>query len=177
MQKRYSKVVFKDYNSKQNLLFPANIGDLIADKHPVRIVDQIIDRINISSLLDTYQGGGTSSYDPRMMLKVVIYSYLTNIYTSRKIEQALQQNVHFMWLSGMSYPDHNTISRFRSKRLNGPVREIFDQIVQLLIDEGLVSLKQVFLDGTKIEANANRYTFVWGKNLTRHRQNIEKQLK
>lgn len=177
MQSSKSKVVFKDYNSKQNLLFPPNIGDLIPQNHPVRVVDQIIDQIKISTLLDTYPGGGTSSYDPRMMLKVVIYGYLTNIYSSRKIEQALQQNVHFMWLSGMSYPDHNTISRFRSERLNGPVREVFDQIVQLLVDEGLVSLKEVFLDGTKIEANANRYTFVWGKSITTSRERIKKQLR
>jgi transposase len=177
MQSSKSKVVFKDHNSKQNLLFPPNIGDLIPQNHPVRIVDQIIDQINIGSLLDTYKGGGTSSYDPRMMLKVVIYGYLTNIYTSRKIEQALQQNVHFMWLSGMSYPDHNTINRFRSEKLNGPVREIFNQLVLLLIDQGIVSLKEVFLDGTKIEANANRYSFVWGKSITRSRERIKKQLR
>ena len=78
MQSSKSKVVFKDHNIKQNLLFPPNIGDLIPLNHPVRIVDQVIDQINISTLLDSYKGGGTSSYDPRMMLKVVIYGYLTN---------------------------------------------------------------------------------------------------
>jgi len=176
MQKRNIKVVFKDYNHKQNLLFPPNIGDLIDANHPVRLVDKIIDRIDITSVLETYKGGGTSSYHPRMMLKVIVYSYLTNVYSSRKIEQALQQNVHFMWLSGMTFPDHNTISRFRSEKLNGPVREIFEQIVKLLIDQGLVSLKEVFLDGTKIEANANRYSFVWGKNLVRNTQSIKRQL-
>jgi transposase len=81
-----------------------------------------------------------------------------------------------MWLSGMSYPDHNTISRFRSDRLNGPFREIFNQVVHLLIDEGLVSLKEVYLDGTKIEANANRYTFVWGRSITTSRERIQSQL-
>jgi transposase len=71
MQNTISKVVFKDYNHKQNLLFPPNIGDLIDANHPVRLVDKIIDRIDITSVLETYKGGGTSSYHPRMMLKVI----------------------------------------------------------------------------------------------------------
>ena len=91
------------------------------------------------------------------MLKVLVYGYLTNQYSSRKIEQALQQNIHFMWLSGMSYPDHNTINRFRSDRLKGVLKEVFNQVVMLLVDHGHITLKEAYLDGTKIEANAIKY--------------------
>ena len=111
------------------------------------------------------------------MLKVLIYGYLTNLYSSRKIEQALHQNIHFMWLSGMSYPDHNTINRFRSERLKGVLKEVFSQVVHLLIDHGHVTLKEVYLDGTKIEANANRYTFVWGRAIKTSKERIKKQLR
>ena len=70
------------------------------------------------------------------------------------MEQALKENIHFMWLSAMSRPDHNTLNRFRSERLKGEIKEIFTQVVLLLEKEGLVSLHTTFVDGTKIEANA-----------------------
>lgn len=112
-----------------------------------------------------------------MLLKVTIYAYLRNIYSSRKIEQALQENIHFIWLSGQSKPDHNTINDFRGKRLKGKFQNIFNQVVLLLAQEGVLSLKELFVDGTKIEANANRYTFVWGKSIKTSKERIKKQLK
>lgn len=111
-----------------------------------------------------------------MLLKVLIYGYLSNIYSSRKLEQALKENIHFMWLSGMNCPDHNTINRFRSERLKGKLNSIFTQIVLLLEKEGIVSLTTTFVDGTKIEANANRYTFVWGRAIKKNKARISEQL-
>lgn len=172
-----SKVVFKDYNINQNLLLPPSLEELIAPNHPVRVVNQVVDNLNLDSILEKYEGGGCPAYHPRLMLKVLVYGYVTNQYSSRKIEQALQQNIHFMWLSGMSYPDHNTINRFRSDRLKGVLKEIFSQVVLLLIDHGHVTLKEAYLDGTKIEANANRYTFVWGKTIKVSKERIKRQLK
>jgi len=177
MQNRTSKVVFKDYNFNQNLLLPPSLGELIDPNHPVRVVNQVVDNLNLDPILDKYDGGGCPAYHPRMMLKVVVYGYLTNLYSSRKIEQGLHQNIHFMWLSGMSYPDHNTISRFRSDRLKGVLKEVFSQVAQMLIDHGHVTLKEVYLDGTKIEANANRYTFVWGRAIKTNTERIKKQLR
>jgi hypothetical protein len=112
-----------------------------------------------------------------MLLKVVLYAYLRNMYSSRKIEEALQENVHFIWLAGGAKPDHNTINDFRGKRLRGELKQIFNQVVLLLAEQGVISLKEVILDGTKIEANANRYTFVWGKAIKTNRERIERQLK
>ncbi|SFN93264.1 transposase, partial [Salegentibacter flavus] len=87
-----SKVVFKTYQQDQLSLLPPSYDDLVPKNHPVRIVNTIIDHIDISALEKSYKGGGTSSYHPRMLLKVVIYAYLRNIYSSRKIEQALREN-------------------------------------------------------------------------------------
>jgi transposase len=140
-------------------------------------VNQVIDNIDLEPLINKYKGGGCSSYHPRLLLKVLVYGYLNNIYSSRKMEQALHQNIHFMWLSAMSYPDHNTINRFRSDRLNGVLRKIFSQVVLLLVENGHITLKEAFLDGTKIEASANRYTFVWGRSIKASKERIEKQLK
>jgi hypothetical protein len=111
-----------------------------------------------------------------MLLKVLVYSYINNTYSSRKIEAALKENIHYMWLSGMSTPDHNTINRFRSDRLKEVLRQVFTQVVVLLAEEGLLNIKELYTDGTKIEANANRYTFVWGKAIKTSKERIKNQL-
>ena len=175
--KRKPKAVFKRYDQNQLMLIPPSYDDLVPGNHPVRVVNEVIERIDISVLEGSYKGGGTSSYHPRMLLKVVVYGYLRNIYSSRKLEQALNENVHFMWLAAGAKPDHNTIADFRSRRLKDHLKKIFNQVVMLLAEEGAVSLKEVVLDGTKIEANANRYTFVWGKAIKVSRERIEGQLR
>jgi hypothetical protein len=112
-----------------------------------------------------------------MMLKVLVYAYLCNTYQSRKIEQAVKSDINYMWLAGMQRPDHNTINRFRSQRLKGVLKEVFSQVVLLLAEEGVLDIKTMYLDGTKIEANANRYTFVWGNSIKYNKERIQKQLK
>lgn len=176
MYKSKTKVVFKNYSPNQILLLPPSLEEMIEANHPVRVVNQVIDSINIDPLLKKYKSGGTSSYHPRMMLKVLVYAYLSNVYSSRKMEAALKENIHFMWLTAMSKPDHNTLNRFRSERLKDVLKEVFGQVVKMLTDSGHVSLKEVYTDGTKIEANANRYTFVWGNSIKSNKQKIEKQL-
>ena len=104
-----AKIVFKELTSNQNVLFPVSLSEKIASNHPVRVVNSVVDALDISSLLRAYKGGGTSSYHPRMMLKVLFYAYLNNIYSCRKIEKALQENIHFMWLSGNSTPQLSPI--------------------------------------------------------------------
>ena len=177
MQNNKSKIVFKDYSPNQILLLPPSLEEMINPNHPVRVVNQVIDNLDIDPLIKKYHGGGCSSYHPRLMLKILVYGYLTNLYSSRKIEQAVTQNIHFMWLSGMSFPDHNTINRFRSDRLKGVLKEVFSQVVLLLVEKGIITLKEAYLDGTKIEANANRYTFVWGRSIVKSKERIQKQLK
>jgi len=171
-----AKPVFKEYSYTQTVLLPPSLDSLIAVNHPVRIVNDIVERIDLKLLTKTYAGGGTSSYHPKMMLKIMVYSYLTNVYSSRKMETAVRENIHFMWLSGMQTPDHNTINSFRGVRLKDTLKDIFTQIVQLLAEEGLVSLKEVYVDGTKIESAANRYTFVWGNSIKTNKEKIKKQI-
>ena len=158
------------------MLLPPSLEELIEANHPVRVVNQVVDRINIEPLLAHYKPGGTSVYHPRMLLKVLIYGYLSNIFSSRKMEAALKENIHFMWLSGMNKPDHNTIARFRSERLKDVLKQIFAQVVELLVEEGLVSIGNIYTDGTKIEAHANKYSFVWGRAIKTSKERITKQL-
>lgn len=176
MAKHRHSVVFKAYTQHQAMLLPPSLDELIAADHPVRIVNQVLDKIDIEPLLKKYTGGGSSSFHPRMLLKVLVFAYINNTYSSRRIESALKENIHYMWLSGMSTPDHNTINRFRSDRLKEVLRQVFTQVVVLLAQEGLLNIKELYTDGTKIEANANRYTFVWGNAIKTSKERIKKQL-
>ncbi len=171
------KPLFKAYRQNQRFLFPPSLEDMIAQNHPVRVVSEVIDRVDIDIIIKKYAGGGATSYHPRMLLKVLVYGYLNNIYSSRRMEASVKENIYFMWLAGMQQPDHHTINRFRSERLKNILKEIFAQIVLLLVDSGHVSLKEIYTDGSKIESVANRYSFVWGKAIKTSKERIKQQLK
>lgn len=155
------KLAIKSDNKKQNLLLPPSLDELIPENHIVRVVDAVIDRLDISEILSTYRGGGNSAFHPKMMLKVLVFAYLSNVYSCRRIEELLKRDIYFMWLAGMRRPDYRTINYYRGKRLRSGFDTIFTQVVQLLHEEGFVSLKVQYVDGTKIESVANKYTFVW----------------
>ena len=99
-----SKIRFKEITCQQSVLFPGNLIDKIRVNHPVRIVNQVVDSLNIDDILLSYKGGGTSSYHPRVMVKILFYSYLNNTYSCRKIARQLEENIHYMWLSGEATP-------------------------------------------------------------------------
>jgi len=171
-----AKPLFKAYLQSQPFLIPPSLDELIDPNHPVRVVNAVIEGLDLDVLIKKYKGGGTTSYHPRMLLKVLVYGYLSNIYSSRKLEAVLKENIHFMWLAGMNTPDHHTINRFRSERLRNILRDIFVQVVKHLAESGHVSLREVYTDGTKIESAANRYTFVWGNAIKTSKERIKKQL-
>lgn len=172
-----SKAVFKSYNQGQISLFPSSLDEKLPQDSPARLINQIVDSLDITKVIDTYKGGGTSAYHPRMMLKIVLFAYLNNIYSCRKIENALSDRVSFMWLSGNQVPDHNTINRFRSTNLKEPIHEIFTQVVLLLVEMGYLSLDVVYVDGTKIESRANKYTFVWRKSVEKNKVKLEAKIR
>lgn len=167
---------FKSYDQQQLSLLPPSLDELISASDPVRVVNAVVDRLNLKEVERQYKKTGCSAYHPRMMIKVIIYAYLRNTYSSRRIEDFVANDVRFMWLSGMQRPDHNTINLFRSSKLNGTLKEIFAQIVRMMVDEGLVSLERVYTDGTKIESAAGRYTFVWGKSVSKKSARIADQI-
>lgn len=167
---------FKDYNQQQNWLFPPSIEELIPEDHPVRVVNGVIEQLDLRLLTQEYSKDGKPSYHPKMMLKIMVYAYMDNIYSSRKIEKAMRENINFMWLSGQQVADHNTIARFRSKKLKNIFKDIFTQVVMMLAEEGLVTLKEVFTDGTKIESAAGKYTFVWGNAIKTRKEKMAQQL-
>lgn len=169
------KLIFKDY-AKAQLSLPVELEVFIPDNHIVRIVDQVIDSLDISPLLEQYKGGGSSAYHPKMLLKVIIYAYTQRIYSGRVIAKQLRENIYFMWISAKNTPDFRTINRFRSEKLKEQIQIIFADLVLLLNEKGLIKLENCFVDGTKIEANANKYSFVWRGTKNYHAKKLQDKI-
>lgn len=167
---------FRPYEQRQLSLLPIDLDELIPENHMVRVVDRAIEKMNTKPLFDRYPGGGTSAYNPVMMLKVIVYAYADKIYSSRKIAKATRENINFLWLTGNTQLDFMTINRFRSERLEGIIDKIFTEVVDLLMKEGYIRFENYFLDGTKIEANAGKYSWVWGKSTKRYKENLRKKV-
>ncbi|MCP1312701.1 transposase, partial [Paenibacillus tyrfis] len=112
----------------------------------------------------------------KMLTKIIIYAYTQRIYSSRQIAKAVRENIMFMWIAGRQRPDFRTINRFRSERMKEVLETVFTAVLGLLIEERYVKLEHYFVDGTKIEANANRYTFVWGKAVVKHKAKLQEKV-
>lgn len=163
--------IFKHYDPNQPTFLPPNLDELLEKTHMVRFVNHVIDQMNLAPILQTYQGGGTSSYHPQMMLKILIYGYVERIHSCRAIAKAVREQIPFMWLAAGHRPDFRTINHFRKHRLpEGGIKGVFTQVVQMLVELGLVDLTDYTVDGTTVEANARRHSAVWAKNTTRYKQ-------
>jgi len=171
------KAAFKPYEQHQLSLLPIDLDSLIPENHMVRVVDRAIESMNTKPLFDRYPGGGCSAYNPVMMLKVIVYAYADKIYSSRRIAKATRENINFMWLTGNVQLDFMTINRFRGERLKGIIDDIFTEVVELLQREGYIKFENYFLDGTKVEANAGKYSWVWGKSTARYKENLKKKVR
>ena len=97
--------IFKPYEQAQAMLLPPSLEELIPEKHLVRVVNKMIEEIDKRVLERQYKGGGTSAYDPKMLLKVIVYAYTQRVFSSRRIAKELRENVNYMWLSGMNVVD------------------------------------------------------------------------
>jgi transposase len=171
-----AKLHFRSYTPNQMVLFPQRIDEDIAKTDPVRIVNAIVDSLNLDGFKKLYKETGRSPYHPKMMLKVILYAYMNNIYSCRKIEKLLHRDIHYIWLAGYEKPDFITINRFRN-RVKEEINNVFTQMVLILADKGLVSLDVEYIDGTKIESKANKYTFVWRKSVEKNRSKLIDKIK
>ncbi|OKP80625.1 transposase [Paenibacillus helianthi] len=158
------------------LCLPMDLEEDIPPNHLVRVVNSAVNRLDDTIFDAAYPGGGRDSYHPKMLTKVIIYAYTQRMYSSRQIAKVVRENIPFMWLAGRQRPDFRTINRFRSQRMKDVLETLFTAVLQFLADEKYVSLDHYFVDGTKIEANANRYTFVWGKAVSKHKAKLQEKV-
>ena len=175
-KKARSKQVFKAYQQHQTMLLPPSLEELIPESHLARVVNTTIDGLNLEPLLASYTGGGTSAFHPLMMLKTLVYAYLSKVYASRRIAKALREDVNFMWLSGMNRPDFRTINLFRSSRLKEVIDQVFGSMVIFLEHHGYIDLNEYFVDGTKLRADSNRHKVVWAKNTKRYKESVQQKI-
>ena len=167
---------FRSYDPDQTLLFPQRIDRDIPKDDPVRILKSVIESLDLSGFKKLYHERGRSPYHPKMMLMVILYSYMNNVYSCRKIEKLLYRDIYYIWLSGYQKPDFATINRFRN-RVKNEIGHIFPLLVLILVEKGFVTLEVEYLDGTKIESKANKYTFVWRKSVERNREKLLEKIR
>lgn len=167
---------FRSYDPDQTLLFPQRIDRDIPKDDPVRILKSVIESLDLSGFKKLYHERGRSPYHPKMMLMVILYSYMNNVYSCRKIEKLLYRDIYYIWLSGYQKPDFATINRFRN-RVKNEIGHIFTLLVLILVKKGFVTLEVEYLDGTKIESKANKYTFVWRKSVERNREKLLEKIR
>ena len=161
------------------LVLPLNMEVLIPKDDSVRLLSHITEELDYKNLRMAYSSKGRNPVvEPKTLFRVLVYAYMNNIYTSRKIEEACKRDINFMWLlQGQKAPDHNTISRFRNLRLSGIVEGLFSQLVVKLSELGEIQYENIFIDGTKIEAYANKYTFVWKKTTLKNELRMQEKAK
>ena len=159
------------------LCLPMDLEEDIPVNHLVRVVNDAVNRLDDRIFEAAYPGGGRDSYHPKMLTKIIIYAYTQRIYSSRQIAKAVRENIPFMWLAARQRPDFRTINRFRSERMKDVLESIFTAVLGFLVEAGYVKLEHYFMDGTKIEANANKYTFVWGKAVVKHKARLQEKVK
>ena len=170
---RTTKLTNKNYTEFQlnyQLKLPLELEMLIPIDDSVRLLNQTLEGLNYSKLYQAYSVKGRKpAVDPKVMFKVLTYAYMNGIYTTHKIELACRRDINFLWLlAGCKAPDHATVARFRKKYLSESLDDLFYQMVNLLYEMGEVQFENVFIDGTKIEANANKYTFVWKRAVNKN---------
>lgn len=170
------QAVFKSSSVHQQTLFPLDLNTLIPENHSARLIDSVVEKLEIPDIISQYKGGGTSSYPPKMLIKILFYGYLNNTYSCRKIAKAVKENIYFMWLSGGLQPDFRTINDFRGQKLKDNIEKLFSQLVEMMVDLDLISLEKQFIDGTKIEANAHKYSFVWRKTVEKNKVRLQEKI-
>lgn len=162
--------------ARNQVVFPLDIGIKIDENDPVRKVVEICEELDYSELENTYLRSWRK-VNPRTMFMLLVFGYMNHAYSCREIEQLCRVDIRFMWiLNGEPVPDHATIARFQNEKLVCAVENLFYQFVDKLIQQEEISYKNVFVDGTKIEANANKYTFVWAKAVEKNRQKLMRKI-
>ena len=167
-----SKILHPDYTTSSlyyQIKLPLDIEKKIPSDDPVRLLSAFVEGMELSDLYKTYSKIKSNQASPRQLLKIIIYAGMNRIYSSRDIERSCRRDINFMYLlEGKPAPDHATIARFISLHLSQCSKRILAEVSNILFELGEISGRHIFIDGTKIESAANRYTFVWKKTVTKN---------
>ena len=167
-----AKIQIKSETRHELSFFPNSFDDYVPKDSKVRMVDRIVRSMDINPLMDTYDGTGAPPYSPKMLLSLVVFAYINGVYSCRGIADALKYDVRYMWICGGKRLSFATINRFRTNHMIKCIDFYFDAVVSILVEKGVISLEKQYVDGTKIESKANKYTFVWKKTVEKNKAKL-----
>ena len=160
---------------KNQVVLPIDLGICIPKGDFVFKLVEICEELDYTKLFDTYLRSWRK-VNPITLFEIMVFAYMEGIYSARAIEKACKTDIRFMWiLQGERAPSRGTISRFQNERLTEVIEDLFYQLVMKLYELNEIGFKNIFVDGTKIEANANRYTFVWRKAIEKNNQKLNQK--
>jgi len=160
---------------EQCFLLPPSVNEFVLPDAPVRILSEIVDSMDCSVLYKRYQGGGAPAYEPRMLLKVLLFGYSQGIRSSRKLAQSLEHDLRFMFLAEMAKPDFHTLCRFRRKH-EEPIKSLFKETVGVAKTMGMVMLEHAAVDGTKLEANVARRRVLDADQIEKRQGDVDEKI-
>ena len=163
---------FRPYHPDQGLLLLPDMRDWLSEGHLAHHVGDLVDGLDLSVFYAPYEGDGRrkSPYEPRMMLKVLIYGYATGVFSSRGLARKLQEDVAFRVLAAGNFPSHRTLCEFRRRHL-GDFKRLFVEVARLAAETGMANFGKLSIDGTKVRANASkRKAMSYGRMLEEERR-------
>lgn len=166
---------FKEYTQDQPFLLPLSLHDFVEEGHLARVVNDVVNLLDLEALYARYSEFGCSAYHPQMMLKVLFYGYATGERSSRVLAHRLKSDVAYMYLSGCHRPDFRTLNRFRKDNLE-VLKSLFVQVVRLCKAMGMLSVGTLCIDGTKLKANAAQRKTKTEASLQEDIQTIEEKM-
>lgn len=166
---------FKEYHQNQIMLMPPSLDEKIDRKHIARYISQVIDELDTGEIDNSYSELGCNAYQPKMLLKLLIYGYSLGIRSSRRIQRESREDVVFMWLAGLQEPDFRTVSNFRRDRIKD-IKELFKQVLETCHELGMVKCGKISIDGTKLEANSSRNKMTYRKSLEKRKARYDEEV-
>src|SRR5271157_4222265 len=169
---------YKPYQPEQDLLLPPSLKDWLPEKHLAYFVSEVVDELDLSGIYAVYEKDerGQPPYDPRMMTKVLVYGYCVGVYSARKIQQRLIEDVAFRVLAAGNAPDFRTIADFRKQHLE-VLKGLFEQVLKMALELGAMKLGRVALDGSKVKANASKHKAMSYERMQEQEKAIKEQVK
>ena len=170
--------MYKSYIPNEKLIFPPDLCELVPEDAPVRLISDIVDLLDLTEIHESYSKSkeGQPAYHPAMLLKAVIFGYMNNIFSTRGLETVMSRDAHYIWLSSYQFPDHSTISRFKT-RCMPYIKVIFARLVQILVERGEVELtKDLYIDGTTIRSRAARRRIKWRRNAEKYSDMADEEI-
>ena len=166
---------FVGADREQGLLMPYDLCDWLPEDHLARFIVDIVERLNLKTIYDQYNGRGSTAYDPKLLLSLLFYGYSTGTFSSRKIEAATYDSIAFRFIAGNHHPDHDTIANFR-KRFLSEIKGWFKDILLIGKELGIVKLGNIYIDGTKVQANASRHKAMSYDYMKRLEKQLEEEI-